>query len=47
VLPVAIVVPPVAILPLAVIVLPVTVVVPRPRVTHLLVLQSHAYSKKY
>ena len=45
--PVAVVVPPVAVLPLAVVVPPVTVVVPRRRVTRRLVLQSHAYSKKY
>jgi hypothetical protein len=38
---------PVAVLPLAIVMLPITVVVPRRRVTHRLILQSHAYSKKY
>ena len=47
VLPIAVIVPPVVALPLAVAVPPVTVAVPPRRVTRRLVLQSHAYSKKY
>ncbi len=47
VLPVAVAVPPVAVLPLAVVVPPVTAIMPRHRVICRLVLQSHAYSKKY